>query len=709
MRIKRINRETNNPYLLSYLSFALICVLSLSLAFLLISTKVSRDEQAIRDEAKLELISENLHQQLSFMRKVEMEVAGNTVYYPKYFSEYKYFEIEVLNNFEQYLSRLSAVDEILLYYGDDRLFRGSGSISDFDVFFQKLSSSEKEEIRKWMDSASWQGVSFMKAGNIYIGIPLKTISGYGGAPAKLCFEIKEETFAEYLDMLGGISNGKFCLYHGGACLYSNTDEDLSPDTEDKGKIVTQDRIYNLTLVFMPDNGFVFGGNYAILSVSLILAIVIWIVMMAYLFAGKTYKPVKRFVDTYRGRMGYAEHTAFGNDLEEMGDAIENLLAQHQNVRAQLDQEEENLKEVVLRTLLKGDHADSIRKYMEYVRIDLSGNFFCVYSVFFEEKKLETEFTNSARELFEKRIRDYLKKDSVYVLSRKDPREMNIICCLWERDDSAAAIEAIRKASEVFCSDPLIGCGGIYNNLTKLSASCLESLDRLNRLTEERNRKNDLACGTEIDSKLTMQFFFYLREGEEKKALEELWHIITEMENRNMSFLFQQYVLAEFMHNISDTAKICNIRLSTQPLSLMVSSKGLKEFGEAVELVVHELCEGLRIQRREIEVDQSKEIVDYISRHFMEYDISMESVSKVLGVKPDVVRGSIMRHFGKNYKEYVLSLRMEEAKRLLTEECLSVEETSRMLGYANASYFIKLFKKAYGVTPAEYKSVKGTAK
>ena len=233
MNLKLSNKDAKNPYLLSYLSFALICTISLGMVFLLISTKVSKEEQAIRDKARLELISENVHQQLSFMRKIEIEISGNSVYYPKYFKEYKYYELEVLKNFEQYLSRLSMVDEMLLYYGDNRVFRSSGSISDFDVYFREESGVEKEAIRTWLNSSSWQGLSFMRTKNIYIAIPLKTISNQGDFIAKLCFEMDEDTFAEYLDMLGGISNGKFGLFYEEVCLYSNTDENLRPDKEAK--------------------------------------------------------------------------------------------------------------------------------------------------------------------------------------------------------------------------------------------------------------------------------------------------------------------------------------------------------------------------------------------------------------------------------------------------------------------------------------------
>ena len=709
MKVKRINKEIKNPYLLSYLSFALVCVLSLGLAFLLISTKVTRDEQAIRDEAKLEMISENVHQQLSFMRKIQIEITGNTVYYPKYFTEYKYYEVEVLENFEQYPSRLSMVDEILLYYGDNRLFRGAGSISDFDVCFQEQSGVEKEEIRKWLDSSSWDDLSFMKTKNLYIAIPLEQIKDYEDFVPKLCFEIEEETFAEYLDMLGGISNGQFGLYQGDACLYSNTNENLHPDIEKKDKIVIKDVTYDLTYVFIPDNSFAFGGNYIILSVILFAAIIIWIIMMAYLFAGKTYQPIKLFIDRYRANIGYEEQGSFRGELEEMGDAIENLMIQHHEVREQLDTEEKRLKEVILRSLLKGDHADSIDKYIEYVQIDLNGNFFFVCSVLFEENALKMNFTNAISEIFESRIRAHLNRDSIHVLSRTNPRDMSIICCLWAREEKMVVLEAIKRVAEEFCSNPLVGCGETYDKLNKISASYLESLDGLNRVKEERNRNNTLPDGTEFDSKATLQFFVYLRNGEEKPALEELHLIIAEYESKNMSFLFQQYVLAEFIHNISNTAKECYIKINSQLLSLLVSAKSLKEFEEAVEQVVHQFCEDLRVKELEADLNKSKEIIEYIAQHFAEYDISIESVARILNVKVDNVRSSVMQHCGKNYKEYVLSLRMEEAKRLLTEEGLTIEETSRRLGYANASYFIKLFKKTYGVTPADYKSINGLPK
>ena len=56
----------------------------------------------------------------------------------------------------------------------------------------------------------------------------------------------------------------------------------------------------------------------------------------------------------------------------------------------------------------------------------------------------------------------------------------------------------------------------------------------------------------------------------------------------------------------------------------------------------------------------------------------------------------------NYKEYLTMLRMEEAQRLLQLGDQSVIEISQQVGYVNISYFIKLFQKHTGMTPAIYK-------
>ena len=53
-------------------------------------------------------------------------------------------------------------------------------------------------------------------------------------------------------------------------------------------------------------------------------------------------------------------------------------------------------------------------------------------------------------------------------------------------------------------------------------------------------------------------------------------------------------------------------------------------------------------------------------------------------------------------QYIISLRLTNAKTLLGTKNYNVTETAYAVGYDNPLYFCRLFKKHVGVTPSEYK-------
>jgi len=53
-------------------------------------------------------------------------------------------------------------------------------------------------------------------------------------------------------------------------------------------------------------------------------------------------------------------------------------------------------------------------------------------------------------------------------------------------------------------------------------------------------------------------------------------------------------------------------------------------------------------------------------------------------------------------EYVQTLRLEEAKHILETTALPVEAVAHEVGYEDASYFSRLFRKMVGLTPAQYR-------
>lgn len=59
--------------------------------------------------------------------------------------------------------------------------------------------------------------------------------------------------------------------------------------------------------------------------------------------------------------------------------------------------------------------------------------------------------------------------------------------------------------------------------------------------------------------------------------------------------------------------------------------------------------------------------------------------------------------GMSPAQYLRSLRMQEAGRLLRTTFLSVKEVMHRIGVNDESHFTRDFKKVYGLTPAQYRA------
>ena len=58
--------------------------------------------------------------------------------------------------------------------------------------------------------------------------------------------------------------------------------------------------------------------------------------------------------------------------------------------------------------------------------------------------------------------------------------------------------------------------------------------------------------------------------------------------------------------------------------------------------------------------------------------------------------------GIGFNEYMTQKKLDVARHMLRTSSVSVREIASAVGYNNESYFIKIFKSADGVTPAQYR-------
>ncbi len=95
------------------------------------------------------------------------------------------------------------------------------------------------------------------------------------------------------------------------------------------------------------------------------------------------------------------------------------------------------------------------------------------------------------------------------------------------------------------------------------------------------------------------------------------------------------------------------------------------------------------------------IEQYLKNNFRE-NISLEEVAASVHLTPVYLSGLFKKETGKTFSDYLFEIRMEEAKRLLREDTVKIKDVAERSGYADSRYFSKVFSKAFGITPKEYR-------
>lgn len=95
-------------------------------------------------------------------------------------------------------------------------------------------------------------------------------------------------------------------------------------------------------------------------------------------------------------------------------------------------------------------------------------------------------------------------------------------------------------------------------------------------------------------------------------------------------------------------------------------------------------------------------VKYMRKHFCDHDLSLGRVAAAIHVSPFYLSHLFRDELGTTFIAYLTEVRLEEAKKLLRDTSLTVSQVSDRVGYSDASYFSRVFKKHEKVTPARFR-------
>jgi len=96
-----------------------------------------------------------------------------------------------------------------------------------------------------------------------------------------------------------------------------------------------------------------------------------------------------------------------------------------------------------------------------------------------------------------------------------------------------------------------------------------------------------------------------------------------------------------------------------------------------------------------------EVFGFIEERYRE-PISLKDVARAVNLSRGHLTTVVGRKTRRTVGEWIAERRMAEARRLLVETDMAVEEVGRRVGYGESGYFVRSFKRMHGITPLAWR-------
>lgn len=100
-------------------------------------------------------------------------------------------------------------------------------------------------------------------------------------------------------------------------------------------------------------------------------------------------------------------------------------------------------------------------------------------------------------------------------------------------------------------------------------------------------------------------------------------------------------------------------------------------------------------------DYIEQAIRYMNQYYSS-NITIEEICKIIFISPSHFQRIFKHHLRETPHSYLMKIRIRNAKSLLRNNELNIEEIARLSGFLSISHFSTVFKRLEGVSPTEYR-------
>ncbi|HEX6428580.1 MAG TPA: hybrid sensor histidine kinase/response regulator transcription factor, partial [Niastella sp.] len=146
---------------------------------------------------------------------------------------------------------------------------------------------------------------------------------------------------------------------------------------------------------------------------------------------------------------------------------------------------------------------------------------------------------------------------------------------------------------------------------------------------------------------------------------------------------------------------------TKPFNFEVLNAKIKSLLELKSTMKSAYTKQIKVVSPEITLESAdekllQEIVSYLEKNITNPQLSVEGLSKQVGMSRSTLYTRLLQLTGQTPVEYIRSFRLDKAAALLEKSNMTIAEIAYQVGFTTPNYFARSFKSKFNMLPSEWK-------
>lgn len=198
------------------------------------------------------------------------------------------------------------------------------------------------------------------------------------------------------------------------------------------------------------------------------------------------------------------------------------------------------------------------------------------------------------------------------------------------------------------------------------------------------------------------FTTYCRNGDYIRAKKYLRQIKTMDFESYESEIDVTKILLECLLAVADYFQIdVEKNLQLEIKEKLKSSRNKDQYFMILDLIFEEIFEVIIREKRVTHKEEMTYALQYIEKHLTK-NLSLESAASYMNISTHYFSKLFKSEVGENFIDYVTDKKVARAKEIIKDTDIPLNSIAFELGFNEANYFSKVFKKKTGITPSQYR-------